>query len=201
MSENSLWATSRSWMTWSTWRRACTSPRLALLMSRSASGRTALARASVVWMRSDTNSEAARFDSMCFWCCGLPPKRGPLRGAGTALLLPGDGGRGRAGQREAAVVEALEHLLQRLLAEVGDAEEVLLGAGDRLAEAVDLGPLQAVAGTLGQVEGLDGEVEVGAGRALFGAGAHGQALGLAQVGEGLDEADEGLGRRRQRVAG
>src|SRR5438093_3346040 len=117
MSEKSLWATSRSWMTWRTWRRACTSPRFALVIKRSANGRTALARASVVWMRSATNSEAAKLESMWRWWAGLPPSRGPLRGAGIVLLLRSGLG---TGQREAAVVEALKDLLQRLLTEVGD---------------------------------------------------------------------------------
>ena len=39
---------------------------------------------------------------------------------------------------------------------------------EQLADGVDLGPLEAVAGTLGQVEVLDGQVEVG--RAGGGAG-------------------------------
>ena len=58
-------------------------------------------------------------------------------------------------EHEAALVELDEDLVQRLLAEVGDGEEVVLGLQHQLADRVDLSSLQAVSGSLGEVELLD----------------------------------------------
>jgi hypothetical protein len=54
-------------------------------------------------------------------------------------------------QRQAALVEFLKDLVQRLLAEVGNREQIVLGLRHELADRVDLGPLQAVARPLGKV--------------------------------------------------
>src|SRR5215213_783509 len=62
---------------------------------------------------------------------------------------------------EASLVELLQHLVERLLAEVRDGQQVVRGLLHELAHGVDLGPAQAVAGTLGEVEVLDGQIEVG----------------------------------------
>src|ERR1700722_10700863 len=120
----------------------------------SATGRRALALASVVTMDSAAMSEATRLPSIAFWWADEPPKRRPRLGVACMYLVP------RA-ERQPALVEALHDLVGRLLAEVGDGQEVLHGALDQLADRVDLRPLQAVAGALGEVELFDAQVEVG----------------------------------------
>src|SRR5947209_3640725 len=131
---------SLSRMNATTWRCRCTARPsstwafLALVTHFSTTGRSAFAWASVVTMASAAMSEATRLPIMAFWCSASPPKRGPLRGrpgsviTGSALLGP---------KRQAALVQLLEHLVERLLAEVGDRQEVVLGLLDQLAHGVD----------------------------------------------------------------
>ncbi len=57
-------------------------PRFALVISFSATGRSTRARASVVVIRPCSNSAVARFETISFWCAGLPPRRGPFLGVG-----------------------------------------------------------------------------------------------------------------------
>src|SRR6476661_5866535 len=142
------WTTPLSRTTVMTRRRACRSPRLAKVMRRSASGRRRLAFASVVVMRSCTNSALARFASINRSCAGLPPKREPLVGVGicTPLELFGLGEvrvatvevivsvglnaarqleSGRAVlERQAETGELDLHLVDRLRTEVADVEQV-----------------------------------------------------------------------------
>src|SRR3984893_13970678 len=138
---------SRMKPTTSRWR--CTPPFLALVTHFSTMGRSALALASVVTMPSAAISEATRLAIIALEWAASPPKRGPFLGApGTpgmtsALLVP---------QRQAALVQLLEDLVERLLAEVGDGQQVVLGLGHQFAHRIDLGPLEAVAGPLRQVE-------------------------------------------------
>ena len=75
---------------------------------------------------------------------------------GRALLYPYLG----SGIGNGALVELLDDLVQRLLAEVGDGEQVVFGLGQQFADRVDLGPLEAVARPLGQLEVVDRQVEV-----------------------------------------
>src|SRR4051812_28742678 len=131
---------------------------LALVMSFSAIGRSALAFASVVTMPSAAINDAARLAIISFWCCELLPKLRARRGvAGMGRLRPVPS----AAQRQAALVELLLDLVEALLAEVGDVEEVVLGLGEQLADGVDLSALQAVARPLRQIEVLDRQLEVG----------------------------------------
>src|SRR5687767_49569 len=117
-------------------------------------GRRALALASVVTRASAAMSDATRLPNIAFWWAASPPKRRPFLGvAGIRLLL--------AAQGQAPLVQLLQHLIERLLAEVGDSQQIVLGFEHELANRVDLGPLEAVAGPLGEVEVLDGQVEVG----------------------------------------
>src|SRR5689334_20095650 len=98
-------------------------------MSFSATGRNALALASVVTMPSAANSDAARFASISRWCAAEPPKRRERRGVGmTSSSAP---------QRETALVQLGLHLVQALLPEVGDVEQVVLGLREELADGVD----------------------------------------------------------------
>jgi hypothetical protein len=64
-------------------------------------------------------------------------------------------------QGQAALVEFHEDLVEGLLAEVGDIEQIVEGLPDQLADGVDLSPLEAVAGTLGEIEVLDGKIQIG----------------------------------------
>src|SRR5436190_13651343 len=168
MSSKSLWAMSRSPMNATTWRCWCTPPFLALVTHFSTTGRSALALASVVTSASAAISDATRFAIIAFWWAASPPNLRPFRGV--PRISPGPRQprpRTRTGasqllraQGEPALVELLDHLVERLLAEVGDGQQVVDRLLDQLAHRVDLGPLEAVPGALGQVEVLDGQVEV-----------------------------------------
>ena len=61
-------------------------------------------------------------------------------------------------ERQAALVELLDDLVQGLLAEVRDGQQIVLGLLQELANRVDLGTLEAVAGPFRQGQVLDGEV-------------------------------------------
>src|SRR5215207_4537779 len=110
-------------------RCSCTPPPFAFVISFSAYGRKALAFATVVVMAPASNKCAARFASSCFSCAGPEPRRGPFRGAGIVrlpLLLDA--------QRQPALVELLEHLFERLRAEVRDRQQIVLRLLDQLAD-------------------------------------------------------------------
>ena len=95
-----------------------------------------------------------------------------------------------------------QHLVEGLLAEVGDGQQVVLGLVDQLADGVDLGPLEAVAGTLGQVELLDGQVEVGRAAAQHADVAQLEGLGgVAHLGHQADQGPQGGAGRGQRLTG
>src|SRR5580658_8377432 len=155
MSVKSLVVMSRSRRNDMTCRCWCRPPRRAAVMHFSATGRMALARVSVVTRDSAANNDATRLPSIAFWWAASPPRRRPRFGV-ACMAEPSVLG----AQREAALVEPLDDLVEGLLPEVGDAEQVVEGLVHELADRVDLGPLQAVAGTLGQVELLDAQVEV-----------------------------------------
>src|SRR5437762_5187990 len=179
-----------------TMRCWCTLPPFAFVISFSAYGRSALALATVVVIAPASNRCAARFASSCFSWAGPPPRRGPLRGAGMAgsLLLHS--------QREAALVELLQHLFERLRTEVRDGEQVVLGLLDELADRVDPGALQAVARPLRQVELFDRQLEVRGRRRDRRHLSELEALGLqGEVGDQADQIAQRLTRRRQSVAG
>src|SRR3954449_2810296 len=96
----------------STSRRLCRSPRLALVISFSATGRSTRARASVVVIRPCSNSAVARFETISRWWAGLPPRRAPFLGVGIASLsfLPGRTrypGRCRGDERRGSVLLVL----------------------------------------------------------------------------------------------
>src|ERR687894_938238 len=71
---------------------------------------------------------------------------------------PGQAGRARGlglAQRQAARVERLPHLLDRLRPEVRDSRELRLGALEQLADGLDAGALEAVVGPDAELELLD----------------------------------------------
>src|SRR5690606_21300155 len=148
--------TDLSWMTDSTRRRACRSPRLAKVMRRSARGRRRLAFVSVVVMLLWVKRAAARFASSRRSCAGPPPRRGPLVGWGMISRSPeNESGQWRGSdglvvvsavevrtveaghavlEREAELDELVLHLIHRLLPEVADVHELRLREGDELAD-------------------------------------------------------------------
>ena len=104
-------------------------------------------------------------------------------------------------QRQAALVELLDDLFERLGAEVRDREEIVLGLLHELADGVDARPLEAVARPLGQVELFDRQVEVGRRRRRRGDLTELEATRrFGQLGDQVDELAERVARRRERVA-
>src|SRR5918994_2178373 len=79
---------------------------LAFVISFSASGRSALALASVVTIASAANSDAARLAIIRRWWAASPPKRLDLRGVGISVVPYVFRGVSAA-QRQAALVELL----------------------------------------------------------------------------------------------
>src|SRR5690554_4562925 len=159
-------------------------------MRRSASGRSRLARVSVVVIRRCSNREVARLASMRRSCAGPPPSREPLVGinisyssyrVGEPAVVGRPSGSGQlvgavvgavvvaAGvELERAVLEGEAHAGQLLLdlgdrlgAEVADVEQVGLAAGDELTHRVDALALEAVVRPDGELELLDGQRQVG----------------------------------------
>src|SRR5687768_13669261 len=129
----------------STSRRACRVPRLARVISRSTNGRTSLAFATVVTMRSWRNSANARLRNSALRWAALRPRRRPafrclmsLRSwlpAYVACLSPR-----RAephAQRQAALGQLLLHFLQRRLAEVPHLQQLAVVADDEVAHRRD----------------------------------------------------------------
>src|ERR1700691_874617 len=129
---------SLSLMRATTLRWRCTPPFTAAVMHFSATGRRAFALASVVTSDSAAMSEATRLPSMAFWCAESPPSLRPLRGVPRMADSVLDA------ERQAPLVEALDHLVEGLLAEVGDGQKILCGPLHQLADGVDLGALEAV---------------------------------------------------------
>src|SRR5580698_8800795 len=163
----------------------------------SATGRMAFARASVVTSDSAAISDATRLPNMAFWCDAEPPIRRPR--LGVACLVESSV---PCAQRQATLVQALDHLVGRLLAEVGDGQQVLHGALDQLADRVDLGALEAVARTLGQVKLLDAQVEVGRpARGRPGVAQLEALRGFLEPGHQFDQVLQGLSGRSQRLTG
>ena len=64
-----------------TWRWLCRPPLRALVIIFSATGRSALALASVVTIASAAMSEATRLPNMAFWCGGAATEAAGLAGS------------------------------------------------------------------------------------------------------------------------
>src|SRR3954451_19009843 len=117
------------------WRRAWRLPFFASVINFSISGLTALALASVVLMRSWSMTSTHRLASRAFLC---EASRESLcrvfwwRMAAERLVGP---------QRQAALVEGLDDLVDRLLAEVRDRSELALGLRHEVADRLDPRPL------------------------------------------------------------
>src|SRR3954465_175592 len=148
------------------WRRACRSPRLASVISFSTSGLTALALASVVLMRSWSITSTQRLASSALRCEALRDSlwRGSWgRAAGqlVAGLLVAHGGPTAylvVAQAQATLVEGLDDLVDRLLAEVRDRGQLSLGLRDEVAHSLDARALEAVVRAHAELELLDEDV-------------------------------------------
>src|SRR3954470_5483373 len=120
------------------WRRACRSPRLASVISFSTSGLTALALASVVLIRSCSMTSLQRFLSNALrWALSRLslPRLLAWRIAVPSLVVA---------QAQPARVQGLDHLVDRLAAEVRDRGQLALALGDQVAHGLDPRPLEAV---------------------------------------------------------
>src|SRR5215475_3383268 len=190
------------------WRRACMSPRRPRVIICSAIGLTAFAFVTVVLMRSCSISSAVRFAySARRWDESLPSFL-PVRWCRTSRLLNRVSLQlGRAGaavvtaKPQPVLAERLLYLLDRLLAEVRDRGELVLGLRHEVADRLDADALEAVVRADAELELLDREVLHAVRERLGRAGAVGrrrrglaEALDLLDVGEDRELADEDLGR-------
>src|SRR4051794_995115 len=130
-------------------RRACRSPRLASVISFSTSGLTALAFASVVLMRSCWMTSLQRLASSALRWAASRESLPRCLACRMSLVLA---------QVQAAGVERLDDLVDRLLAEVGDRVELPLGLRDEVADGLDARALEAVVGAHPELELLDEDV-------------------------------------------
>src|SRR5437868_6665524 len=199
-SEKSLCTISCERSSESAWRRACRSPRRPSVIICSANGFTAFAFASVVLMRPCSIREHARFAYSAFRCAGSRPSFLPVRAWRMTLL-----GASAVAERAAAVAAEREPVLRqrlldffdRLLAEVRDRSELVLGLHDEIADGFDTDALEAVVRADAELELLDREVLHPAREPGLGADTVtgddrllAEALHLVDVGE-----DRELGRR------
>src|SRR5919199_4593668 len=193
-------------------RRACRSPRLASVISFSSSGLTALALASVVLIRSWSMTSTHRFASSALRCAASRESLWRVFWWRMAELV--------LAQRQPALRERLDHLVDRLLAEVGDRRQLALGLRHQVADGLDARALEAVVGAHAQLELLDEDVVHGRAAAAAGratadgraraaavvehrdaAGTGAQLLDAVLVGEDRQRRDEDLGRLTQRRLG
>src|SRR3954453_4457759 len=178
-------------------------------MSFSTSGLTALALASVVLIRSCSMTSLQRFLSSALrWALSRLSLPRLLAWRIAAVLV--------VAQAQPAGVQGLDHLVDRLAAEVRDRGQLALALGDQVADGLDARALEAVVGPHAELELLDEDVvhrAAGLGdRATAGAAADLggtrpvalQRRGTAdrrdlRVGEDLQVGDEDLGRLAQGV--
>src|SRR3954469_1975522 len=174
-------------------------------MSCSSSGLTALALASEVLMRSCWMTSLQRFASSALRCEALRLSLWRVfwwRIAGGSYLV--------VAEVQAAGVQGLDDLVDRLFAEVGDRVELALGLRDEVADGLDAGTLEAVVRAHAELELLDEDVvhrprraaaavERARAVALELAGRTGaQLLDAVGVGEDRQLRDEDLGGLAQR---
>src|SRR5215469_10981951 len=140
--------------------------------------------------------------------CGLGPS--VLLGLDVALVVVrAVGVHGTAGveprrgvlERQPHVGQLLLDLLDRLGAEVADVQQILLAAGDKLADGVDALALEAVVGPDGEIELLDRQRQVRGQRGVRGRRADVDTLGIqVQLPGQAEQLDQSLARARDRIA-
>src|SRR5579864_4085512 len=197
-SEKSLCTISCDRSSASACRRACKSPRRPSVIICSANGFTAFAFASVVLIRPCSISEHARFAYSALRCEASRPSFLPVRACRMTLFESSAVG---AAQRQPVLRECLLDLFDRLLAEVRDRRQLVLGLHDEVADRLDADPLQAVVRADAELQLLNREVLHPARKTGLGACALAwhdcrlsEALDLLDVGEDRQLADEDLGR-------
>src|SRR3954468_6340621 len=120
-------------------------------MSFSTSGLTALALASVVLIRSCSMTSLQRFLSSAFrWALSRLSLPRLLAWRIAAVLV--------VAQAQPAGVQGLDHLVDRLAAEVRDRRQLALALGDEVADGLDARALEAVVGAHAELELLDEDV-------------------------------------------
>src|SRR5918997_4534839 len=130
-------------------RRACRSPRRASVISFSISGLTALALASVVLIRSWSMTSMQRFASSALRCEASRESLCRVFWWRMGSVVA---------EREPALGQRLDDLVDRLLAEVRDRGQLALGLGDEVAHRLDARALEAVVGPHAELELLDEDV-------------------------------------------
>src|SRR5664279_53840 len=205
ISANSLWTTSCERSEASACLRAWRSPRRPSVIIFSAYGLTAFAFAWVVLIRPCSISEHARFAYNAFRWAESRPSFLPVFACLIELLLQAPAAV-VAAEVEPVLLERLLDLFDRLLAEVRDRGELVLGLHDEVADRLDADALEAVVRADAELELLDREVlhpvrERSLGAGAF-AGRHGrlaEALHLLDVREDRELADQDLGSLAERV--
>src|SRR5581483_7158347 len=181
--------------------RAWRSPRRPSVISCSAIGFTAFALVTVVLIRPCSITAPARFAYRARrWAMSRPsflPERACLTLLAAPVVAP---------EAQAVLGEGLLDLLDRLLAEVRDRGELVLGLRDEVADRLDPDALEAVVRADAELELLDREVlhparepGLGADAVTGGDRLLAEALDLVDVGEDRELADEDLGRLGERV--
>src|SRR5579872_1700368 len=205
MSANSLCTISCVLSSASACRRAWRSPRRPSVIIFSAYGLTALAFASVVLMRPCSISEQARFAYSALRWAESRPSFLPLRACRT-LRLQGPAAAVVAAEVETVLLQRLLDLFDRLLAEVRDRGQLVLGLHHEVADRLDADALEAVVRADAELELLDREVlhpvrerGLGAERVCGGRGGLAEALHLLDVGEDGELADQHLGGLAERL--
>src|SRR5436190_10659554 len=167
------------------------SPRRPSVIIFSATGRTALAFASVVLIRPCSISAPARFEYSALRCAASRPSFLPARWClmSSAVVSP---------QIETLGGQRLLHFLDGLAPEIRDRGQLGVRLGHELADRLDSDALEAVVRADAQFELLDGEVLHRVGdRSLARLGDRrllAEALDLLDVREDRELADEDLGR-------
>src|SRR5690242_20946358 len=193
------------------WRRACMSPRRPRVIICSAIGLPAFALVTVVLMRSCSISSAVRFAYSARRCDESLPSFFPVRWCRTSRLLDRVSlqlGRSRAAvvtaEPQPVLAERLFYLLDRLLAEVRDRGQLVLGLRDEVADRLDADALEAVVRADAELELLDREVlhpvrERHLRRSAVGLRRLAEALDPVEIGEDRELLDQDLRGLRDRV--
>src|SRR5207302_395454 len=196
---NSLSATSSWEMSRATRRRAARSSALASVMRRSTQRRSSLALASVVVIRPCSSRDVHRLRISALRALVSRLKWRPLFRC--LIALPEDRLH-LVGLDEALLDQLLLDLVERLAAEVPQAQELVLLLGQQLADRRDVVRLEAVERPHGEVELLDRDLVQPVAHGLLAAG--GRLVGLdvvAELDEQLQVLREQVGRAADRLLG
>ena len=133
----------------------------------------------------------------------------PSRGTRHWCRMVGNGTRGETvrgnrlsaagaalGQGDADPLERFDHLVGGLGAEVLDLQQIFIAEAHQVGDRIDLGTLEAVVGPHREVELLEGDLGLGGGLG-FQAG----LLGHGEGGQGLEQADQLIGRLGHGIVG